>query len=68
MNCALIWNESPDKYGNDAMVVQQVSKEERQNGVKGNILGNARNINPKPENKPSSQPPESYPDEQPLPF
>ena len=29
-----------DQYGNSGMVTQDVSKEERANGVKGNILGN----------------------------
>lgn len=33
-----------DKYGNDYMVVQGVKKEERERGVKGVILGNAKII------------------------
>lgn len=33
-----------DQYGNDYMVVQGVSKEERQAGVKGAILGNGKNV------------------------
>lgn len=36
--------ERTDDYGNDYMVVQSVSKEERERGVKGNILGNGRII------------------------
>lgn len=31
-----------DEYGNNGFIAQSVSKEERQNGVKGNILGNVR--------------------------
>lgn len=31
-----------DRYGNDYMVTQSVSKEEREKGVKGAILGNAK--------------------------
>lgn len=31
-----------DKYDNDFMVVESVSKEERASGVKGPILGNAK--------------------------
>lgn len=31
-----------DKYGNDFMVVQSVTKEERENGVKGPIIGNGK--------------------------
>lgn len=35
--------ESPNgKFGNDFMVVEQVSKEERESGTKGTILGNAK--------------------------
>jgi len=31
-----------NQYGNDYMIVQQVSKEEREAGIKGAILGNAK--------------------------
>jgi len=31
-----------DQYGNSGMITQDVSKEERQQGVKGIILGNSR--------------------------
>ena len=31
-----------DQYGNSGMITQDVSKEEKQNGVKGNILGNVK--------------------------
>ena len=31
-----------DQYGNSGMVTQDVSKEEKQQGVKGNILGNVK--------------------------
>lgn len=33
-----------DRYGNDYMVTQSVSKEEREAGAKGAILGNAKII------------------------
>lgn len=37
--------ETPnDQYDNDYMIVQLVSKEERERGVKGPILGNAKII------------------------
>jgi len=36
--------ERNDQYGNNYMVVQSVSKEEREQGVRGEILGNAKNI------------------------
>ena len=31
-----------DQYGNGGMITQDVSKEEKQQGVKGNILGNGK--------------------------
>lgn len=31
-----------DQYGNSGMITQDVSKEEKQQGVKGNILGNCK--------------------------
>ena len=37
----IMWDE-PDKYGNNGMIVQNVSEEQRRAGVKGAILGNVR--------------------------
>lgn len=34
--------DEDDQYGNNGMITQAVSKEERASGVKGNILGNTR--------------------------
>ena len=34
--------DGADKYGNNFMVVQEVSKEEREAGVRGAILGNGK--------------------------
>jgi hypothetical protein len=31
-----------DKYGNHGFIVQSVSKEERESGVKGTVLGNVK--------------------------
>jgi len=37
--------ETPsDQYGNSHMIVQGVTKEERESGVRGAILGNAKTI------------------------
>lgn len=44
LDAVVMWNDEPDGYGNDGMIVQQVSKEERENKVRGAILGNARHI------------------------
>ncbi len=34
--------EDLDQYGNSGMITQDVSKDEKQQGVKGNILGNCK--------------------------
>jgi len=41
LDCALI-PSSNDQYGNDFMVVQNVTKEERQAGKRGEIIGNGK--------------------------
>lgn len=65
--CDLVLIESPqNRFGNDYMVVQGVSKEDRDAGVKGAILGNGKNFetkrpaNPQPPRKTAKPaPPES---------
>ena len=43
LNCVLI--ETPNnQYGNSHMIVQDTSKEEREAGIKGAILGNAKEL------------------------
>lgn len=34
--------DEQDQYGNNGMITQDVSKDEKSHGVKGNILGNGR--------------------------
>lgn len=50
----------PSQYGQDYMVVQSVSKEEREQGIKGPIIGNATILHRKdgaaPAPKPAPQP------------
>lgn len=48
LDFALMEHDQPDQYGNDFMIVQSVSKEERQKGVKGAILGNGKYAGGKP--------------------
>jgi len=57
--------ETPDnKYGNDYMIIQEVSAREYQGGVKGNILGNGKILVKGVYNEPVPQPedfaPENY--------
>lgn len=50
LDAMVILNEYTDQYGNNGMITQSVSKEERQSGVKGNILGNVKVIRELEEN------------------
>ena len=61
-----------DQYGNSGMITQDVSKEEKQSGVKGNILGNVKvfwkdsNNQPQQQQVPQQQynnPPQDFDDE-----
>ena len=42
LDCQIFLEDDQDQYGNNGMITQAVSKEERQSGVKGAILGNAK--------------------------
>jgi len=42
LNAAVLLKDESDQYGNDGMIVQDVSKEEREQGIKGAILGNGK--------------------------
>ena len=60
-----------DEYGNHFMVVQDVSKEDRQAGVKGAILGNAKKLEPSGQGatqKASQSPPAATDDGSDIPF
>ena len=63
--------DGTDQYGNDFMAVQGVSKEARDAGVKGAILGNARWLGTKIASKPAVKPqptPEDSSEDDKLPF
>ena len=42
LDATLMLKDQDDQYGNRGMIVESVSKEERKQGVRGNILGNAK--------------------------
>ena len=42
LNISVLMRDTPDQWGNDGFVVQDVSKEQKENGMKGPILGNAK--------------------------
>ena len=68
--------EGADQYGNNYMVIQDVSKEERQAGTKGPILGNAKIVEFKGQGaapqrpRPAAPPPAAKTEEDPdsIPF
>jgi len=42
LDCAILLRDDEDQYGNRGMIVQEITKEEREAGKKGNILGNVK--------------------------
>ena len=76
LDCTLLPNrDGQDQYGNHFMIVQDVKKEEREAGVKGAILGNAKiagqsqRTAPKSAQKPASAiPADVMPPEDDVPF
>jgi hypothetical protein len=42
LDAVVFLNDEKDQYGNNGMITQSVSKEEREKGGKGVILGNAK--------------------------
>lgn len=57
--------EGTDQYGNDGFIIQGVSKEQREQGIKGPIIGNWRNMTPKssPASKPVTETPNAEDDD-----
>tara|TARA_B100001057_G_scaffold172277_1_gene173060 strand:+ start:774 stop:1181 length:408 start_codon:yes stop_codon:yes gene_type:complete len=56
-----------DQYGNSGMITQAVSKEEKQQGVKGNILGNVKVFwkdHQQAPQQPQNRPPQQAPQQQ----
>jgi hypothetical protein len=51
-NFTVLLRDETDQYGNDGMIIEDVTKEERESGKKGTILGNAKIIG-----KPQAQQP-----------
>lgn len=62
--------DEPDRYGNDWRIVEAVSKEERQAGKRGPILGNGKNIGgaKRQEQKPAQAQAGEQPQEDDVPF
>ena len=65
LDAVVFLEDDPDQYGNNGMITQQVSKEERQNGIKGSILGNVKIVG---QTDSIAQPTQSKGDTEDLPF
>jgi len=68
LDAVLFLNDEPDQYGNNGMITQSVSKEEREAGTKGAILGNAKVFGGSNSAPPSSPQPVDDFDDSDLPF
>jgi hypothetical protein len=51
LDCIYFMEETEDKFGNNGMIVQERTKEEREKGVQGSILGNGKFETYQPETK-----------------
>lgn len=54
LDATVFLNDEPGQYGDNGMITQSVSKEEREAGVKGNILGNVKILGEFGDNKPAA--------------
>lgn len=59
LSAVLYLTPTVDQYGNNGFIAESISKEERQAGQRGTILGNARIITPGADN--ASQVPQQAP-------
>jgi hypothetical protein len=54
LDAVVFLKDEVDQYGNNGMIVQSITKEEREQGVKGAILGNVQ-INAPSQQQPTEQ-------------
>jgi hypothetical protein len=52
LDAVIIMKDEQDQYGNIGMIVQNSTKEEREQGMKGAILGNVRYIQKQQQEQP----------------
>jgi len=68
LGLAFFENDKPDQYGNDGFVTQEISKEARESGEKGPILGNWKYAKKKPAPARKPEPPADEPKDDDIPF
>jgi hypothetical protein len=64
----LCFIEREDQYGNAGFVCEGLSRDEREAGEKGNIIGNWRYVGEKPASKPARQTPPPDMEDDDIPF
>lgn len=62
LNAVLFLNDQTDSYGNNGMIVESVTKEESDKGIRGAILGNAQISGAKPQTNQAQQGNDGHPD------
>ena len=55
LNLVMMTNDTTDQYGNDGFIAESVSKEEKDAGKRGTILGNCKIVG-KPQTAPPPKP------------
>lgn len=56
LNLVMMTNEQPDQYGNDGFIAESVTKEEKEAGKRGNILGNCKQVGKPTQPTPATKP------------
>jgi hypothetical protein len=59
LDAVIFLKDTPDQYGNNGMIVQSVSADERAQGIKGAILGNVKVMQSAPQQQ--AQAPQDLP-------
>ena len=58
LNLVMMTNEQPDQYGNDGFIAESVTKDEKEAGKRGTILGNCKVVG-KPTQTATTHPPQN---------
>jgi len=68
LDATVFLNDEEGQYGDNGMITQSVSKEEREAGIKGNILGNVKILGEFGDNKPAAAPAPAAVESDDIPF
>ena len=68
LDATVFLSDEQGQYGDNGMITQSVSKEEREAGVKGNILGNVKILGEFGDNNPAAAPAPAAVESDDIPF